>query len=48
MSAPVKSLEDILERNLSGEDLSEAKRILYGKQLPSIDIPQAAQQIGVI
>jgi len=46
MAESVKSLEDILERNLSGEDLSEAKRILYGKQQPPLDIPQAAQQLA--
>jgi len=39
MADDMKSLEDILARNLSGDDLSEARRILYGKQLSSPPIP---------
>jgi hypothetical protein len=29
-----ESLEQLLEKNMKGEDLAEIKRILYGKVLP--------------
>jgi hypothetical protein len=29
-----ESLENLLEKNVKGEDLAEIKRILYGKDLP--------------
>jgi hypothetical protein len=29
-----ESLEQLLEKNVKGEDLAEIKRILYGKVLP--------------
>jgi len=38
----IESLESVLEKNLSGDDLSEVKRILYGRDLPSLDLPESA------
>ena len=55
MSAPggdqIESLESALNKSaLSGNELSEVKRILYGRELPSLNLPSAAvkraEQLG--
>ena len=44
MAAPdqLESLESALDKSLSGTELSEVKRILYGRELPALDLPAAA------
>ena len=44
MAAPdqIASLESALDKSLSGNELSEVKRILYGRELPSLDLPTGA------
>ena len=44
MAAPdqIASLESALDKSLSGNELSEVKRILYGRELPSLDLPAGA------
>ncbi|CAG0892285.1 unnamed protein product [Cyprideis torosa] len=47
MSSEVKethSLEEILERNLSGRDLEEVRRILYGKKLSPLSFSEEATE----
>ena len=39
----IKSLDDILERNICGSELAEVQRILYGKCLQKIEIPEDVQ-----
>jgi len=41
-----ESLEQLLEKNVKGEDLAEIKRILYGKVLPTLDIPEEAKKLA--
>ena len=36
----LESLESLLTGNLSGGDLAEARRILYGRELKSIVVPE--------
>ncbi|GFG29062.1 hypothetical protein Cfor_02092 [Coptotermes formosanus] len=44
--AETESLEQLLEKNVKGEDLAEIKRILYGKVLPTLNIPEEAQKLA--
>jgi len=46
MAAPkekIDSIESVLEKNLSGDELSEVKRILYGRDLAKLDLPEKAK-----
>ena len=38
----IESVESVLEKNLSGDELSEVKRILYGRDLPPLKLPESA------
>ncbi|XP_065830482.1 beta-ureidopropionase-like [Oscarella lobularis] len=40
------SLESLLEGNLVGEDLKEARRILYGKPVGTLELPEEAHRIA--
>jgi beta-ureidopropionase len=45
-SGEFRSLEECLDENISGHDLNEVKRILYGKQLKKIEFPKAAEALA--
>lgn len=42
-SLELESLESLLTNNLSGSDLSEARRLLYGRDLEALEIPPEAK-----
>jgi len=42
----IDSIEQIIEKHLPPEELSEVKRILYGKELPTIDLAQEAANLA--
>ena len=42
-SVELESLESLLSTNLSGNDLSEARRLLYGRELKSLVIPEVVK-----
>ena len=42
----IESIEDIFEKHLPSEELSEVKRILYGKELPCLNLGQEAKQLA--
>ncbi|XP_071093343.1 beta-ureidopropionase-like [Haliotis cracherodii] len=46
MSAEVENVEKLLDKYLPPAELSEVKRLLYGKQLRSVDIPAAAASLA--
>ncbi|KAF0307192.1 Beta-ureidopropionase [Amphibalanus amphitrite] len=43
MGDVIKSVEDVLNNRLEGNELSEVKRILYGKDLEKLDLPTEAR-----
>ena len=43
LSNEIESLESILEKHLPQEDLSEVKRVLYGRELPKLKLVQEAE-----
>ncbi|XP_013400481.1 beta-ureidopropionase-like [Lingula anatina] len=47
MSAEIESIESLLEKNIKGEELSEVRRILYGKELKSVHIPDKVTQLAI-
>ena len=42
----IECLEEILEKHLPPDELSEVKRILYGKELPTIELAQEALDLA--
>ena len=42
----IESIEDIFEKHLPSEELSEVKRILYGKELPCLNLGQEAKELA--
>ncbi|KAF4518864.1 hypothetical protein B566_EDAN006715 [Ephemera danica] len=47
MSENLGSLEHLLEKHIPPKELSEVKRILYGGELRTLEIPQAAKNISI-
>ena len=47
MSNEVRSLEDILVKNLKGEDLQEAQRLLYGAPVAKLDLTEQSIESAV-
>ncbi|XP_037089937.1 beta-ureidopropionase-like [Pollicipes pollicipes] len=43
MGEEIKSVESILESRLEGNELSEVKRILFGKETSALDLPKEAR-----
>merc|ERR1711973_68541 len=39
----IDCIESVLEKNLTGDDLSEVKRILYGRDLTKLELPESAK-----
>lgn len=46
MSGEFSSLEQCLEKHIPEQELKEVKRILYGRELPVIIIPEAAEKLS--
>ncbi|ROT62833.1 putative beta-ureidopropionase-like [Penaeus vannamei] len=47
MAGQFASVEECLEKNVPEQELKEVKRILYGKELPTITIPESAEKLAV-
>lgn len=47
MAGQFSSVEECLEKNVPEQELKEVKRILYGKELPTITIPESAEKLAV-
>ncbi|XP_042875074.1 beta-ureidopropionase-like [Penaeus japonicus] len=46
MAGQFASIEECLEKNIPEQELKEVKRILYGKEVPSITIPESAEKLA--
>ncbi|XP_063594645.1 beta-ureidopropionase-like [Penaeus indicus] len=46
MAGQFASVEECLEKNIPEQELKEVKRILYGKELPTITIPESAEKLA--